>query len=164
MALRAGYYGVKKSVLDAIAGMVGSKIIKSIGDGLKLTSAGKLSCDIDTDTMAFKSGKLSVKNAAGVKCKVYQGQGGTDTVITLDDTPSSIIAIYELGSHSGYWGFLSAFASNACKGLWISPGNNTLDGTNLTYTINEKVLTISGGSEASQRADVEGQSYAVLYV
>lgn len=165
MALRAGYYGVKKSVLDAIAGMAGSKIIKSIGDGLKLTNAGKLSCDIDTDTMTFKSGKLSAKNTAGVKCKVYQGQGGTDTVITLDDTPGSILGIYELGTHgNGYCGVLIGFGSNACKGLWIPPNNNSIAGTNLTYSISENVLTISGGEDASQRADVEGASYAVLYV
>ena len=61
MALRAGYYGIKKNVLAAISNLSGAKIIKSIGDGLKLTSAGKLSCDIDTDTMEFKAGKLSAK-------------------------------------------------------------------------------------------------------
>jgi len=63
MALRAGYYGVKKSVQAVISNLSGAKIIKSIGDGLKLTSAGKLSCDIDTDTMEFKDHKLSVKQS-----------------------------------------------------------------------------------------------------
>lgn len=61
MALRAGYYGIKKNVLSAISGLSGAKIIKTIGDGLKLTAAGKLSCDIDTDSMMFKSGKLAAK-------------------------------------------------------------------------------------------------------
>lgn len=61
MALRAGYYGIKKNILSTINRLSGAKIIKTIGDGLKLTSAGKLSCDIDTDKMEFKSGKLSVK-------------------------------------------------------------------------------------------------------
>lgn len=61
MALKAGYYGVKRSVLRVIEGLAGSKIIKSIGNGLKLTNAGTLSVDIDTDTMEFKNGKLSGK-------------------------------------------------------------------------------------------------------
>ncbi len=166
MALRAGYYGVKKSVLAAISNLSGAKIIKSIGDGLKLTNAGKLSCDIDTDTMEFKAGKLSAKNlGGGVKYKVYQGQGGQNTVITLDDTPNSIIAVYELGTHAnGYWGFLCGFASDACKGLWITPNNNAISGVNLTYSINEKVLTISGGTEATQRGDASGVDYVVLYL
>lgn len=62
MALRAGYYGVKGNLLSVISKLGGAKIIKSIGDGLKLTSAGKLSCDIDSDTMEFKNGKLAAKS------------------------------------------------------------------------------------------------------
>ena len=46
MALRSGYYGLKnatKKALETLAGQVsGMKIIKSFGDGLNLTSAGKL--------------------------------------------------------------------------------------------------------------------------
>jgi len=166
MALRAGYYGIKKSVLAALSNLSGAKIIKSIGDGLKLTSAGKLSCDIDTDTMEFKAGKLSAKNlGGGVKYKVYQGQGGTDTTITLDDVPSSIIALYELGTHvGGYWGFLCGFGSDACKSLWVTPNNNAIGGVGLTYSINGNVLTISGGEEPTQRGDASGVDYVVLYV
>lgn len=165
MALRAGYYGVKKNVVSAIAGLSGAKIIKTIGDGLKLTNAGKLSCDIDTDTMEFKAGKLSAKNSGGVKYKLYQGQGGTETVITLDETPNSIIAVYELGSHGGgYWGFLSAFGSNDCKGLWITPSNNGINGKNLSYSISGNALTISGGEDPTQRAGANGSNYVVLYV
>ena len=62
MALRAGYYGVKKNVLSAINKLSGAKIIKTIGDGLKLTTAGKLSRDIDSETMEFKNGKLAAKS------------------------------------------------------------------------------------------------------
>lgn len=71
MALRAGYYGVKKSILDAISGLSGAKIIKTIGDGLKLTAAGKLSCDIDTTTMEFKNGKLASKGSGMERTSVY---------------------------------------------------------------------------------------------
>ena len=62
MALRAGYYGIKKNVLDVISKLSGAKVIKTIGDGLKLTTAGKLSCDIDAETMEFKNGKLAAKS------------------------------------------------------------------------------------------------------
>ena len=64
MALKAGYYGVKKSLLDIITGLAGSKIIKSIGNGLNLTDAGALSTDIDTDTMEYKNGKLAAKSVS----------------------------------------------------------------------------------------------------
>lgn len=64
MALRAGYYGLKKSLIETIAKLSGAKIVKSIGDGLKLTAAGKLSCDIDTSTMEFKNGKLASKGSS----------------------------------------------------------------------------------------------------
>lgn len=68
MALRAGYYGLKNTVKKKLeklaADTAGMKIIKTIGNGLKLTSAGTLSADIDTDTMEFKSGKLASKATA----------------------------------------------------------------------------------------------------
>lgn len=64
MALKAGYIGVKKSMLGLINSISSAKIIKTIGNGLKLTSAGTLSADIDTDTMEFKGGKLSAKASA----------------------------------------------------------------------------------------------------
>ena len=62
MALRAGYVGVKKSMLGLINSLTNAKIIKTIGDGLKLTSAGTMSVDIDTDTLEFDNGKLTAKS------------------------------------------------------------------------------------------------------
>lgn len=65
MALRSGYYGLKNATVKAVQKLLsdtsGAKIIKTIGNGLKLTSAGTLSCDIDSDTMEFKNGKLAAK-------------------------------------------------------------------------------------------------------
>lgn len=63
MALRAGYIGIKKNIVGIINSLAGSKIIKTIGDGLNLTAAGKLNCVIDPDTMEIKAGKLSSKGA-----------------------------------------------------------------------------------------------------
>lgn len=65
MALRAGYYGVKRNMIDFIKSLNGAKVIKTIGDGLKLTSAGALSVDINTETMEFLNGKLSAKSTGG---------------------------------------------------------------------------------------------------
>lgn len=64
MALKAGYYGIKKSMLGVIRSLAGAEVIKSIGDGLDLTSDGNLSVDIDTNTMEFNDGKLSAKTAS----------------------------------------------------------------------------------------------------
>ena len=43
MALKAGYIGVKKSLLGVINSLSSAKFIKSFGDGLSLSDAGKLS-------------------------------------------------------------------------------------------------------------------------
>lgn len=61
MALKAGYKGIKKSVLEKLLELTGSLSIKSIGNGLDLSDAGALAADIDTDTMEFKDGKLAAK-------------------------------------------------------------------------------------------------------
>lgn len=59
MALRAGYYGIKKSLLSKISQLSGAVIIKSIGSGLTLSEAGELSSDssgtteIDLDFSTF---------------------------------------------------------------------------------------------------------------
>lgn len=61
MALRAGYYGLKKSMISFISSLSDAKIIKSIGNGLKLSNAGAISADIDSSTMEFKNGKIAAK-------------------------------------------------------------------------------------------------------
>lgn len=98
MALRAGYYGVKKNVLATIAGMAGAKIIKTIGDGLKLTSAGKLSCDIDTDTMTFKSGKLSAKGGTWSMVGDEPTTGLVEVDIPASANEIMIVSTYNTGS------------------------------------------------------------------
>ena len=62
MALKAGYKGVKKSVLDFISSLSSAKIIKTIGDGLNLTSSGELDVEINPETMEFVENKLSAKS------------------------------------------------------------------------------------------------------
>ena len=52
MALKAGYYGVKKNVADELKKLDGAKIIKSVGAGLNLSSQGALSCKSATASQA----------------------------------------------------------------------------------------------------------------
>lgn len=116
MALRAGYYGVKKSVLAAISNLSGAKIIKSIGDGLKLTSAGKLSCDIDSDTLEFKSGKLSVKGGF-TKDLLYGNE-----VITFPPAQSTSIQLSEAFTDYDLLLVVGGFVSSnvKCVENWIA--------------------------------------------
>lgn len=81
MALRAGYYGLKGSVkktLEALAASAsGMKIIKTIGDGLNLTSAGKLNVTAATDSklggikvgsgLSIENGVLSADATGGIE-------------------------------------------------------------------------------------------------
>lgn len=57
MALKAGYIGIKKSMLGLINSLASAKLIKSFGDGLNLTSAGKLNM---TAATASKIGGVKV--------------------------------------------------------------------------------------------------------
>ena len=61
MSLRAGYYGLKKGIISGISDIIkkssGAKWIKSFGDGLDLTDAGKLELEAAT---ASKFGGVKV--------------------------------------------------------------------------------------------------------
>lgn len=103
MALKAGYKGVKKSVLDSLLSLLGSVVIKDIGDGLALDSDGELSvdvgdgltfgldgelsADIDTDTMEFKDGKLAAKITSGYTQDVLWGG---DTITYPPTKPATV--------------------------------------------------------------------------
>lgn len=46
MALRAGYYGIKNALLKKISALSDALVIKSIGNGLNLSTAGELSSSV----------------------------------------------------------------------------------------------------------------------
>lgn len=77
MALRSGYYGLKNSVKKALeklaADTAGMKIIKSFGDGLSLSNAGKLSVTAGT---ANKIGGYKVGSGLEVNDGVLSVSGG----------------------------------------------------------------------------------------
>lgn len=75
MALKAGYIGIKKSMLGLINSLASAKLIKSFGDGLNLTNAGKLNMTVATaskiggvkvgDGLAIEDGVLSCTVTGG---------------------------------------------------------------------------------------------------
>lgn len=87
MALRSGYYGLKnatKKILEKLAvDTAGMKIIKSFGDGLSLSNAGKLSVTAGT---ANKIGGFKVGSGLTVVDGVLSTLGGLDYSSTEQNT------------------------------------------------------------------------------
>lgn len=172
MALRAGYYGIKKNVLSAISGLSGAKIIKTIGDGLKLTAAGKLSCDIDSETMEFKSGKLSAKipTIEAVKTITYTGDGtGTSTIdfSALDELPKQILGITGQ-SASGYYVSTTPIIYGVQAIVWafwlqVSGSSTQAKVNRVTYTDDNKKMHITGAN-ADEALNSEGVTWTVHYI
>lgn len=85
MALRAGYYGLKHSLISKLQSMATAKIIKTIGTGLNLTNAGKLNV-----TAASASALGGVKVGEGLEINdgvlSVTTTGGLDYSLTKQDT------------------------------------------------------------------------------
>lgn len=172
MALRAGYYGVKKNVLSAIAGLSGAKIIKTIGDGLKLTSAGKLSCDIDSETMEFKSGKLAAKipTSETVKTITYTGDGELTSTIDFSAAevlPKQILSITGQ-SASGYYVSTTPIlyglqAIVYAFWLQVSGSQSQAKVNRVSYTDNNTKMHITGGN-ADEALNSNGVTWTVNYI
>lgn len=117
MALKSGYIGIKKSMLGLINNLSSSKLIKSIGNGLSMTTAGKLSANIDSDTMEFKNGKLAAKITSGYEADVLFGSltytypASTATSIELSESFEEYDAICVICGFTG--------ADNAGAPLYI---------------------------------------------
>lgn len=87
MALKAGYKGVKKNLIDFINTLVGSVVIKSIGDGLDLSEELELSAavksigdgldlseagELSSEIKSIGTG-LSLSEAGELSCSVQAG-------------------------------------------------------------------------------------------
>ena len=87
MALKAGYYGLKKSVIDSLQSLAssvsGMKIIKSFGDGLTLTNAGKLNL---TAAAVNKLGGIKVGTGLEIDDGVLSVSGADSFESLYDDT------------------------------------------------------------------------------
>lgn len=109
MALKAGYTGVKKSMLGFINSLASAKLIKSIGSGLKLSTKGALSTDIDTETMEYVNGKLSAKipTIEGITMDIlygsyqYTNPASTDSSIELSESYEDYDFLYVIAGFTG---------------------------------------------------------------
>lgn len=147
MALKAGYKGIKKNVLDSLLTLLGSVVIKEIGDGLTLDSDGELSADIndvgdgltlsesgtasvdiDTDTMEFtEGGKLKAKITSGFSMEqIYNGNGepaatGAD-VSLISDKHFSDYDLIILDISQPEDGGISGYNNSSCnqKVIWLN--------------------------------------------
>lgn len=100
MALRAGYIGVKKSMLGLINSISGSKIIKSIGSGLSLSNAGELSANIKSvgDGLGLSdAGALS----ANIK-SIGTGLSLSEEGVLSAQSSTEIITVQQTGSTNAY--------------------------------------------------------------
>ena len=90
MALRAGYYGLKNTVKKKLeklaADTSGMKIIKTIGDGLNLTNAGKLNV---TAATADKLGGIKVGSGLEIANGVLSATGSDLTSDLLYNTAAA---------------------------------------------------------------------------
>ena len=87
MSLKAGYIGIKKSMLGLINSLASAKIIKSFGDGLNLTSAGKLNLTAATasklggvkvgEGLSIDNGVLSLAGGGGLVYETTKNEAGT---------------------------------------------------------------------------------------
>ena len=155
MALKAGYKGIKKSVLETLMSLAGSVVIKSIGDGLTLSEAGELSAnvndvgdgltlseagelsaDIDTSTMEFKEGKLAAKITSGYKKDLLYGS----STITY---PASQLADYTLAHDIKDYDEIHIISG------WTADSVNCIE----SWVIDAKLL--DGMSAASQQKDYQ---------
>lgn len=145
MALKAGYKGIKKNVLDSLLTLLGSVVIKEIGDGLTLDSDGELSADIndvgdgltlsesgtasvdiDSNTMEFtEDGKLKAKITSGFSMEqIYYGNGepatrNTDvSLISGKHFSDYDMLIFDIGQPDD--GGISVNAACNQKCLWLA--------------------------------------------
>ena len=99
MALKAGYYGVKKAILGTINSLAGALVIKSLGEGLELSDAGELSCTstggVDYSTTEQDTG-LKWVDGKDIYQKTYMVDLTSDSLnvdLDIEGTISSVIKI-----------------------------------------------------------------------
>lgn len=94
MALKAGYNGIKKNVLDKLLQMSGALIIKSLGTALSLSDAGELRVRNASDshsgvvqpdgvTISVVDGKLVAQGSGLQRENVFTGEAHATGSVTL---------------------------------------------------------------------------------
>lgn len=171
MALKAGYKGIKKNVLDTLMSLVGAKVIKTIGNGLSLSDAGALAADIDTDTMEFKDGKLASKGGGfDVKTLTFTGDGTTQSTIDLSSLTTLPVMILGItgASSDGYNMLVQPFVYGVLNSNIIYTQINGSGFGNAYCDVsyggdNDDILHIKSGT-AVNALNESGRTYTVYYV
>ena len=92
MALRAGYYGIKNALLKKLEGLTNALVIKSLGEGLELSAAGKLSLTSGTLNYSTTEQNTGIKWVDGsdiyVITKVFEDPItlNANTWVTIEST------------------------------------------------------------------------------
>lgn len=181
MALKAGYQGIKKSLLDKLLQMSGSLIIKSLGTALSLSDAGKLTVSAASDTAPgivqpdgettfIVGGLLKAAGGAEVKTLTYTGDGATTSAIDFSQEtalPKVILGITGLASN-GYYVTTAPIAygdQNIVLTYWLqASGTTTSSGVNrVSYTDENSVMHITGNS-ADIALNSENVEWTVYYI
>lgn len=105
MALKAGYIGIKKSMLGLINNLSGAKVIKTIGDGLVLSDDGTLSTDgaglINYSTEEQDTG-ITWIDGKKIYQKTYNIGNATGTKQLIDTLGSDVSDIID---YYGSWNY-----------------------------------------------------------
>lgn len=151
MALKAGYYGVKKAMLSAIQSTVSkfsdALVIKSIGEGLELDSDGELSCTatggVDYSTTEQDTGLKWVDGRTVYK-RVGQFANNTDVGTTWVEVPGvplgdgclilSLNACSETGTYTPVQGAVSVSSTGSNNlNIKMVTGNVTVKNVVVEY-------------------------------
>ena len=171
MALKAGYKGIKKSVLDSLLTLLGSVVIKEIGDGLTLDTDGELSADIndvgdgltlsesgtasvdiDSNTMEFtEDGKLKSKVTSGYTQDILWGN---DTITYPPTKPSTVDLSHAYDDYDMLI-VVSGFTSTgvSCYQLWTLPTSELAQASVDPTADNDKIIPLpcnAGDSSGGQ--------------
>lgn len=182
MALKAGYQGIKKTLLDKLLQISGGLIIKSLGTALSLSDAGELRVrnasdshsgvvQPDGETTFIEDGLLkAASGGAEVKSLTYTGDGTTSSTIDFsqeEELPKVILGITGLSS-SGYYVSTTPIAygnQNIVWAYWLQASGSTTQAkvNRVSYTDENSKMHITGANadEALNSDDVEWTVYYI---
>lgn len=183
MALKAGYQGVKKSLLDKLLQMSGSLIIKSLGTALSLSDAGELRVrnasdshsgvvQPDGETTFIEGGLLkAASGGAEVKTLTYTGDGANTSTIDFSQETQLPKVILGIAGTSGSGYYMSSTPilygiQNIVWAYWmaVSGSSQSIGKANkLSYTDENSKLHVTGDNpdEAFNSDNVEWTVYYI---
>lgn len=152
MALRAGYYGVKRKLLDNIAKFADAVVIKSVGTGLNLSDEGALTCTVDPSTGLIDYS--TTEQDTGMKWidgkPVYQRSFNLESSVSgtkILEGVETVVAVYGDCSISGQasaQGYQIPFYNSSSYNLNL----NRRDAAASSYQVGDLIVEAAGVSSA----------------